>query len=45
MYINIRSVKLYVKIQNIFSSFKVVACLIVIFGGLYELDIGEFHEM
>ncbi|KRT85553.1 Amino acid permease, partial [Oryctes borbonicus] len=40
-YINVSSVKLYVRIQNIFSSFKVVACLIVIFGGLYELAVGN----
>jgi len=36
-FINVSSVKLYVKIQNIFSSFKILACLIVILGGLYEL--------
>ncbi|GJQ71124.1 hypothetical protein Trydic_g1028 [Trypoxylus dichotomus] len=40
-YINASSVKLYVRIQNIFSSFKVVACLIVIFGGVYELARGN----
>lgn len=36
------SVKLYVKIQNMFSSFKVIACLIVIFGGIYEIIIGNY---
>ncbi|KAK9723419.1 Amino acid permease [Popillia japonica] len=43
LYIKIQNifVKLYIKIQNIFSSFKVIACLIVIFGGIYELAIGN----
>lgn len=40
-YINLVSVKLYVKINNIFGFCKVVACLIVIFGGIYELSIGN----
>ncbi|KAF5296571.1 hypothetical protein FQA39_LY12489 [Lamprigera yunnana] len=44
-YINVRSVKLFVKIQNIFSSFKVVACLIVILGGIYELCRGNFINL
>lgn len=38
------SVKLYVQIQNIFSSFKVVACLVVIAGGIYELCKGKWLE-
>ncbi|XP_063911416.1 b(0,+)-type amino acid transporter 1-like [Zophobas morio] len=38
-YINMSSVKLYVKIQNIFGGCKIIACLVVIFGGLYELII------
>lgn len=36
-FINVSSVKFYVKVQNIFGAFKVFACLIVIFGGIYEL--------
>ncbi|XP_060534790.1 b(0,+)-type amino acid transporter 1-like isoform X2 [Cylas formicarius] len=40
-YINVASVKLYVTVQNVFGSFKVVACLVVIFGGLYELCAGN----
>lgn len=44
-YINISSVKLYVKVQNIFGSFKVIACLIVIFGGIYEVSIGNTKNL
>lgn len=40
-YINLVSVKLYVKINNIFGVCKVIACLIVIIGGIYELSIGN----
>lgn len=39
------SVKLYIKIQNMFSSFKVIACLIVICGGIYELIIGHTDNL
>lgn len=41
-YINVSSVKLYVRVQNTFGSFKVLACLVVILGGVYELSLGEF---
>lgn len=44
-YINASSVKLYVRIQNIFSSFKVLACLIVIFGGIYEIAKGNTDNL
>lgn len=40
-YLNTASVKLYVWVQNIFSSFKVLACLIVVSGGIYEIVIGN----
>lgn len=40
-YINLVSVKLYVKINNIFGFAKVIACLIVIFVGVYEICIGN----
>lgn len=40
-YINLVSVKLYVKINNIFGFCKVFACLIVIFVGIYEICIGN----
>lgn len=40
-FINFSSVKLYVKIQNMFSSLKIAACFIVIAGGLYYLGIGQ----
>lgn len=40
-YINVSSVKLYVRVQNTFGSFKVLACLVVILGGVYELSLGK----
>lgn len=40
-YINLVSVKLYVKINNIFGFCKVFACLIVIFVGVYEICKGN----
>ncbi|KAJ0173834.1 hypothetical protein K1T71_010983 [Dendrolimus kikuchii] len=40
-YINITSVKLFVKVQNIFGVCKVFACLIVIGGGIYEIAKGN----
>ncbi|XP_044270360.1 b(0,+)-type amino acid transporter 1-like isoform X2 [Tribolium madens] len=44
-YINVSSVKLYVKVQNIFGGFKVFACLIVIFGGIYEIIKGNTDNL
>ncbi|XP_021922134.1 b(0,+)-type amino acid transporter 1-like isoform X2 [Zootermopsis nevadensis] len=44
-YINFISVKLYIHIQNIFGSCKLFACLVVIFGGLYELCIGNTENL
>lgn len=44
-FINLSSVKLYVRINNIFSAFKVVACLVVIGGGLYQLGIGNTKNL
>ncbi|CAB3248590.1 unnamed protein product [Arctia plantaginis] len=40
-YINITSVKLFVKVQNIFGVCKVFACLVVIGGGIYEIARGN----
>ncbi|XP_063986665.1 b(0,+)-type amino acid transporter 1-like [Diachasmimorpha longicaudata] len=40
-YINLTSVKLFVKVQNIFVACKVLACLIVIGGGVYWLSMGN----
>lgn len=40
-YINVTSVKWFVKIQNVFGSFKIIACLVVIGGGIYELVTGK----
>lgn len=40
-YINFVSVKIYVKMQNMFSSLKILACLAVIGGGIYHLAKGN----
>lgn len=40
-YINLTSVKLYVKVQNIFTVCKVVACIFVISGGIWWLCTGH----
>ncbi|XP_047994194.1 b(0,+)-type amino acid transporter 1-like [Leguminivora glycinivorella] len=40
-YINITSVKLFVKVQNVFGVCKVFACLVVIGGGIYEIARGN----
>ncbi|XP_011873203.1 PREDICTED: b(0,+)-type amino acid transporter 1-like isoform X2 [Vollenhovia emeryi] len=40
-YINLISVKLYVKVQNVFTVCKVVACMVVIGGGLWWLGSGH----
>jgi solute carrier family 7 (L-type amino acid transporter), member 9/15 len=40
-YINIVSVKLYVRVQNVFTACKLIACLVVIGGGMYALLMGE----
>ncbi|KAJ2942117.1 hypothetical protein O0L34_g11033 [Tuta absoluta] len=44
-YINITSVKLFVKVQNIFGVCKVAACLIVIGGGIYEIARGNTENL
>lgn len=44
-YINLSSVKLYVRINNIFGVCKVIACLIIIVGGIYELSIGNTKNL
>lgn len=44
-YINFVSVKLYVHVQNIFTSCKLFACFVVITGGLYELCIGNTQNL
>jgi solute carrier family 7 (L-type amino acid transporter), member 9/15 len=44
-YINMTSVKLYVKINNLFGFFKVIACFVVIVGGIYELSIGNTKNL
>ncbi|XP_003705663.1 b(0,+)-type amino acid transporter 1 [Megachile rotundata] len=40
-YINLTSVKLYVKVQNIFMICKIIACVIVIAGGVWWLYTGH----
>ncbi|XP_075228718.1 b(0,+)-type amino acid transporter 1-like isoform X2 [Lycorma delicatula] len=44
-YINYSSVKLFVRLQNIFSSFKILACIVVIVGGAYSLTCGNVHNL
>ncbi|RZF34113.1 hypothetical protein LSTR_LSTR010961 [Laodelphax striatellus] len=44
-YINFSSVKLFVKLQNVFSSFKIVACFVVILGGVYSLSAGNVSNL
>ncbi|XP_012526620.1 b(0,+)-type amino acid transporter 1 isoform X2 [Monomorium pharaonis] len=40
-YINLVSVKLYVKLQNVFTVCKVIACMVVIGGGIWWLSTGH----
>ncbi|XP_011629860.1 b(0,+)-type amino acid transporter 1-like [Pogonomyrmex barbatus] len=40
-YINLISVKLYVKVQNVFTVCKVIACMVVIGGGIWWLGSGH----
>ncbi|XP_052756479.1 b(0,+)-type amino acid transporter 1-like isoform X1 [Galleria mellonella] len=44
-YINITSVKLFVRVQNVFGVCKVFACLVVIGGGLYEIARGNTENL
>ncbi|PSN39954.1 hypothetical protein C0J52_24260 [Blattella germanica] len=44
-FINFISVKLYVKVQNTFTSFKLIVCLIVIICGIYELCIAFYSGL
>lgn len=44
-FINLRSVKLYILINNFCSFGKVFASLIVIFGGIYEISIGNTKNL
>lgn len=39
--INCISVKLYVRVQNVFTICKLIACAVVIFGGIYVLCSGK----
>ncbi|KAI5701351.1 hypothetical protein M8J75_008577 [Diaphorina citri] len=44
-FINFMSVKLYVKIQNLFSSLKVVASMVIVFGGLLYIYQGKTEHL
>uniref|UniRef100_A0A8D8XDK1 b(0,+)-type amino acid transporter 1 n=2 Tax=Cacopsylla melanoneura TaxID=428564 RepID=A0A8D8XDK1_9HEMI len=44
-FINFMSVKLYVKIQNLFSSLKVFASMVIVVGGLYYLFQGKTEHL
>nr|CAD7447886.1 unnamed protein product [Timema bartmani] len=43
-YINFMSVKLFVRVQNVFTGCKLLACVIVILGGIYELCIESYYH-
>lgn len=43
VYINISSVKVYVKVQNTFGVLKILACVLVIAGGVCWLARGNTH--
>lgn len=43
VYINISSVKVYVRVQNAFGVFKILACILVIVGGLLYLYADPRH--
>jgi hypothetical protein len=40
-YINLVSVKLFVRVQNVFTVSKLMACLIIVVSGIYMLCAGE----
>lgn len=44
-YINFVSVKLYVRVQNIFSYFKITVCVLIIYGGFYMTVTGKANKM
>lgn len=44
-FINLSNVKLYVRINNIFSVCKVIVCLIIIVGGFYNLAMGNTKNL
>lgn len=44
-YINVMSVKLYVRVQNVFTVSKVAACILVIIGGIYWLGSGHTEHL
>lgn len=43
--INFMSVKLYVKIQNLFSSLKILASSVIVFGGLWYIFQGKTENL
>lgn len=40
-YINAVSVKLFVKVQIVFTALKLLVCILIIGGGVYEISIGN----
>lgn len=44
-YINFTSVKLYVRINNVFSVCKLIVCIVVICIGIYQLAIGNTKNL
>jgi amino acid transporter len=41
-YINFVSVKLFVRVQNVFTVSKLLACLIIVISGIYMLCAGRY---
>lgn len=39
------SVKLYLQIQNVCTVLKLLACLVVIGGGIYEVSLGNYVNL
>lgn len=44
-FINLTSVKLYIIINNIFGFCKIIACLIIIVCGMYQIGLGNTHNL
>lgn len=43
-YINCTSVKLFVRVQGMFTFLKIMACFIVIVGGIYQFCTGGYYN-
>ncbi|XP_050538421.1 b(0,+)-type amino acid transporter 1-like isoform X2 [Daktulosphaira vitifoliae] len=43
--INYNSVKCFIKVQNIFTICKIIACIFVIIGGFYQIYLGNIQNL